>query len=145
MSLLRRIAAALSGALLLQLTLLASGTLCAMHAGDGMRGMMDAPAGRAAHAAVAPAAAATVAEATPAPSTDRGAPHDCDATGSQGDCGSPWSAGSCASMATCTATAAPSVLRIAEALQGHGAPSTIDPARIHSGPAAAPELPPPRA
>lgn len=134
----RRFAAALSGAFLLQLSLLGTGTLCAMEHGSpdpaspaahashaGMR-MGDAGAGTAAHDAGAP-------------------PARCDVAGSDDACGLPWAPGHCAAMTTCSATVAPAAQVAVQLASATIAVELPEPALIHSGPSTAPELPPPRA
>lgn len=128
----RRLAAALSGALLLQLSLLGSGTLCAMEHGSDAHGS--------GHAAMRMAG----------PTSEHGAPqgHDaprCDVAGSDDGCGLPWAPGHCAAMTTCSATAAPVSAVSIQLAAATPAADMPEPTLIHSGPAAAPELPPPRA
>ena len=101
-SFLRRVALAISSALLLQLVLLGSGTLCDMRGGathdevamSGMAGMPGMPA-------------------TPAASADEGdtAPvivASCNAD--EEGCPQPWAPGSCSTMTTCTISAVPVTL-----------------------------------
>lgn len=126
--LIRRIGAALSGILLLQLTLLGSGTLCAMPSGaaaaqthdmSGMAGMTQSQADS---------------QQTPP-------------TGSHPDdgCRLPWSPGQCATMTACTIAAMPAATVIV-ALDARPVISELPiPAEIGSRPATPPELPPPRA
>lgn len=124
----RRIGAALSSILLLQLTLLGSGTLCAMPSGaasaqmhdmGGMAGMTQSDAAR---------------PDAPPPSNH---PDD--------GCRLPWAPGQCATMTACTVAAMPAAT-IVVAL---GARPTICelpmPAHLGSRPLSPPELPPPRA
>ena len=140
--LLRRFSAALAALLLLQLSLLGSGTLRAphemfrtsaasAHAMPPMPGMVEHQSGGATRAQQG--------DGTPS------APAGCDAKGGSHDCGLPWSSGACATMTACaTATALPSVT---VAFDREGARNTElpDPALLRTGPATAPELPPPRA
>ena len=147
-SLLHRLTAVLSSALLLQLSLVASGTLCRMH-GDHSMASAESMAGMAtAHAMHATDGAAQV---TPGPmvlavtDASSGAPTGpCDMTGSS--CDTPWSSGGCASMTTCvtavsavagaTAIAPRATSRVVQVVASSDMPL---------GPAFAPELPPPRA
>lgn len=135
----RRIAAALSSALLLQLSLLGSGTMCPM------RGHGAAPA-HAAHQghhgmrhAIATAAPSVGASAG-VPGTPAGT---CDVGGS---CDMPWTPGGCVSMSACAiAIAVPTSALVAAA---SSSPTNIVAARAAAlplGPTYAPELPPPRA
>ena len=126
--LIRRIGAALSSLLLLQLTLLGSGTLCAMPGGaasmrmhdmGGMAGMTQPQVDR---------------EQTPPPSS-----HPTDG------CRLPWSPGQCATMTACTMAAMPAATVIV-ALDARPTIAELPmPANLGSRPATPPELPPPRA
>jgi hypothetical protein len=117
----RRFVAALSSALLLQFSLLGSGTLCAMRAVHGM----DAMAMTGSMDGIAPSAR--------------------DARGEPSPCETPWSAGSCVSMAGCTtAEAVPSVACV-DALPRVSVRRVAEPLRTPIGPSFAPEIPPPRA
>jgi len=141
---LRRLTAALSSVLLLQLSLLGSGTLCALQHSGGHGGTDHASAGMAAMAhgasGVGNAAAMEVA-ATEADTPVNG----CDTHALAGSCGGPWSAGTCSSMSSCassqTATVAPLIAWAARA----AAIGMPEPKTLHAAPAPAPELPPPRA
>ena len=118
--LIRRIGAALSSILLLQLTLLGSGTLCAMPSDMGaMPGMTHSVVDR---------------PETPPPSShqDHG-------------CSLPSSPAQCATMTACTIAAMPAATVIV-ALDARPVISDLPiPAEIGSRPATPPELPPPRA
>lgn len=124
--LIRRIGAALSSILLFQLTLLGSGTLCAMPSGaaamhdmGGMAGMTQPQVDR---------------EQTPPPSDH---PDD--------GCRLPWSPGQCATMTACTIAAMPAASVIV-ALNTRPVVAELPmPADLGSRPATPPELPPPRA
>lgn len=125
--LIRRFGAALSSILLLQLTLLGSGTLCAMptsvaartHDMAGMPGMTQSQVDR---------------EQTPPPNDH---PDD--------GCRLPWSPGQCATMTACSIAAMPAAPVIV-ALAACPVISDLPmPADLGSRPASAPELPPPRA
>ena len=125
---LRRVTAALSSALLLQLSLLGSGTLCGDHdatasaaatAGQSMQGM---------HEAVADT------------------PSACDAPPASDDgCRLPWAPGHCATMTGCAVAAIPPAVQTGEVSLAAAALDPAEPPAAHSGPTAAPELPPPRA
>ena len=118
--LIRRFGAALSSILLLQLTLLGSGTLCAMPSDMGaMPGMSQSQ--------VDP-------QQTPPASS-----HPDDA------CRLPSSPGQCATMTACTIAAMPAAT-VSVALDVRRVISDLPiPAEIGSRPATPPELPPPRA
>ncbi len=126
---LRRVTAALSSALLLQLSLLGSGTLC------GDRGPETG------------AAAATAAHAMQGMhEADTDAPAACDAApGADEGCRLPWAPGHCATMSGCAVAALPPVVQAATMSLPAATLDPSDPPAAHSGPAAAPELPPPRA
>jgi hypothetical protein len=139
--LLRRLSAALAALLLLQLSLLGSGTLRAPH------GMVSA---RAAHVHAMPP--------MPGMSEHQGgngalaqqdgsspAPAGCDTNGGAHDCGVPWSSGSCAAMSACATIAALPPAAVALDQERAGSTELPDPTLLRTGPAAAPELPPPRA
>ena len=124
LSRLRRLAAALAGALLLQLMLLGSGLPCAMHDGGVAAG---------AHAMTthhsAPASASAV----------------CDDANDDA-CRMPQAPGQCATMTTCAVSVtanAPVALGTAGGRTSVAVPPLV--ATLISGPPAAPELPPPRA
>ena len=137
----RRSLAALSGLFLLQLLLLGSGTLCAMHhaasrdnadAMHGMSGMSSGPATRASVSAM--------------PQAERPInPTDCGGMGEHGGCGLPWAPGQCSSMTACDVSATPAASIVASGTVPARAFELPSPALIHSGPIFAPELPPPRA
>lgn len=131
MSPIRRSFAALLALLLMQLMLLGSGTLCAMHHERGSSMASDA---RIAHDH---AGHSQLHESHPAPVANE--------TAEQPAPGGPWSPGHCASMAACDVGTAlvPSVetpapiLRVALVVRSSAA--------APAGPTFAPELPPPRA
>lgn len=122
---LRRCFALLSFLSLLQLTLLGSGTVCAMR-GDGTSHGQMSSAGMAAM-------------------SGHSAQARCDVSGTGDDCGAPWSGAQCAGMATC----APTVVKPAAVAMVTTAPHHVldlpEPASITSSAATSPELPPPRA
>jgi hypothetical protein len=143
-SLLRRLAVALVALLLLQLTLLGSGTLCALHetavgpsaSRHGMASMPDVT-GR--------DVASSMAAVQPDGGGSSTAPSGCDAEGGPHDCGLPWSSGSCAAMTTCATIAASPSMTVAATQRAAHVAELPEPAQLRTGPAAAPELPPPRA
>lgn len=130
MSRLHRFAAVLSGILLLQLTLLGSGTLCGMRAGDrAVGGQMVAMANG----------------AMPTHAQHDAPAKGCDAAPTSHDCTSPAAPGTCAGMVSCATVAAPQVQLVAIATPRLTTIALPEPANVVSGPALAPELPPPRA
>lgn len=144
MPLTRRLAAALFSILLLQLTLLGSGTLCGMH-GNG-KGQMRAHDMRAMNgAARVSAAPGSAAQRASVPDVQPVSPSPCDGPTGGADCGLPWAPGQCSSMTSCTVSAAPASAVIALSSASRALPDLADPATIGSRPLAAPELPPPRA
>jgi hypothetical protein len=144
MAVLRRLTAALSSVLLLQLSLLGSGTLCALqhpgghgekdHASTGMAAMM--------HAAPGPVVMAGMESLAGTSDTPAGG---CDGQAPAGACHGPWAAGTCTSMSSCassqSATVAPLLAWAGRTLDL----SLPEPSALHAAPAEAPELPPPRA
>lgn len=144
MFLVRRSFGALAGLFLLQLPLLGSGTLCALHrsgAGDdtgahamqGMQGMVAVSS-----AATVPTSASTVVEAG-----DPMSPADC--VGQRDGCRLPWAPGQCSSMTLCQMSANPAASGVASVTMRVVALDLPSAALIHSGPTFAPDLPPPRA
>ena len=124
MSLVRRSLGALAGLSLLQLTLLGSGTLCALrHGGANSDTGVHAMRGMAGMVAESPA--------------DCGSQHD--------GCGLPWAPGQCSSMTTCQMSANPAASGVASVTMRVVALDLPSAALIHSGPTFAPDLPPPRA
>lgn len=125
--------------LLLQLSLLGSGTLCALR-GDRAMGR-----GTGHHAMVAPAQvsrAAGMVSSMPQTTGNPGMPHGC---GMDGSCRAPWANGSCGAMGSCTvAVSAPSGTATSATTLSAAAelPELI---RTVSDLTIAPEAPPPRA
>jgi hypothetical protein len=128
MSLLRRSATVLSGLLLLQLALLGSGTLCAMH----RHATHVSPAPHSMHGATGDDAM-------------RMSPTDSNDKSQTEGCGLPWAPGQCASMTTCTVTVAQVASADVPIAVRAAAVALRAPEMVHSGPTFAPELPPPRA
>lgn len=125
--LIRRIGAALSSILLLQLTLLGSGTLCAMPSGAAAAQMHDMGG--------MPGMTQSQADEQQTPPSNH--PDD--------GCRLPSSPGQCATMTACTIAAMPAATVIV-ALDARVVTSDLPiPAEIGSRPATPPELPPPRA
>ena len=142
MSLVRRSFAALSGLFLLQLSLLGSGTLCALHHSAARN---DAGAHAMHDMTGMSSAAATRASVSAIPDADSPkAPGDCGGMGRRDGCGLPWAPGQCSSMTACDISATPAASIMASVTTGVMALELPTPSLIHSGPTFAPELPPPR-
>ena len=143
MSFVRRSFVALTGLFLLQLTLLGSGTLCAVYHSVGRNNAgVDAM-----HDMGAMTSAATTRAAVPAAPDSHSpmSPADCGGTSQHDGCGLPWAPGQCSSMTACDISATPAASIMTSA---SGVAMSIElptPALIHSGPTFAPDLPPPRA
>jgi len=136
MSFSRRLVAALTGALLLQLMLLGSGTVCAMH------GLIRADASpRAMSMAAMVHQTGRSSDESNAPTS----PVDCNGNGNNDGCPLPFAPGSCSSMTTCDVSAAPAPTLLASAYVPTIEPELPSATFLHSGPTFAPELPPPRA
>ncbi|HEX7981263.1 MAG TPA: hypothetical protein VF461_21820 [Gemmatimonadaceae bacterium] len=140
--LLRRFSAALAALLLLQLSLLGSGTLRAPHemfrtsaaSAHGMPpmpGMVEHQSGNGTR--------------TQQDDGSPSAPAGCDTKGGAHDCGVPWSSGSCAAMTACATVAALPPVAVAFDQERARTAELPDPTLLRTGPTAAPELPPPRA
>ena len=142
MPFLSRSFAALSALLLLQLTLLGSGTLCAKHRDAG---------GSHADARVANGmtmmSAANLASSSVVTSADKppASPEDCGGLGSHDGCGLPWAPGQCSSMTTCDVSLAVTASVISPVIGPIVTVALPSPVLARSGPTFAPELPPPRA
>lgn len=134
MSFLRRLTAAISSVLVLQLTLLGSGAPGAMHGAGAKQG-----------AAAQRATTGAVTSPQPAPAHTAGLPHDCDQPTDGTGCSHPGTVSQCATMPTCTTAAAPAAVLAATATAQRYAQDRAARASFHSRHAAAPELPPPRA
>lgn len=140
MRLLRRISAAFTTVLLLQLTLLGSGTLCTLQGGvasSGMAGMHEKHR--------AGLATSDVSSSLQLPLSDPAAPHPCDASQMGGGCGQPWAPGQCVGMTTCATVAVSAHAVVAQMTDAINALELPEPADIASSPAVAPDVPPPRA
>ncbi|HTJ23589.1 MAG TPA: hypothetical protein VL383_14395 [Gemmatimonadaceae bacterium] len=136
MSAIRRFAAALSGALLLQLSLLASGTLCHVHGSHPAAAMAHSGM----HGQHGPATRAVGDAAAQMPAGG------CDMSGSSAPCEAPWAPGGCGSMSTCVSvTSAISTWTGHLAQRATQSVEVVSSAAMPLGPAFAPELPPPRA
>ena len=143
MSLIRRLTATLSSALLLQLTLLGTGTSRTMHTGATMDATAQAHAmsGMAEHVTVDKHESGWAVGRSDSSGPSHGLGGSSDGEG----CCVLLSPGQCTSTTTCSLTAAPSTRaewRVATSLR---APELPEPDLLQSGPRAAPELPPPRA
>jgi hypothetical protein len=146
MRVLHRLTAAFTTVLLLQLTLSGSGTLCTVQGGvtpAGMAGMARMAGTHETHRANP--AAGSASSRSQSPSSDPAAPQSCDGARVGGGCGQPWAPGQCIGMTTCAALAAPTNAVVVRVTLFASAPALPEPAGIVSGPAVAPELPPPRA
>ena len=142
MSFVHRSFAALSGLFLLQLSLLGTGTLCALHPSEarndaGLHAMHEMAGMRSAVMTLTSVAAISDADAPMSPA-------DCGGMGNQDGCGVPWAPGQCLSMTACAMSATPAA-RSVESLTIRDVLELPSPALLHSGPTFAPELPPPRA
>jgi len=142
MSFVHRSFAALSGVFLLQLSLLGTGTLCALHPSEarndaGLHAMHEMAGMRSAVMTLTSVAAISDADAPMSPA-------DCGGMGNQDGCGVPWAPGQCLSMTACAMSATPAA-RSVESLTIRDVLELPSPALLHSGPTFAPELPPPRA
>lgn len=150
---LRRLAALLSGAFLVQLSLPAGASPCRMHGGRATAGparMTHAHAARDAQAMRDPpqhvergAAVATLSRADA--STPGANATSCDCGTTRNPCGNPATSGACTTMGGCTAATAPLpgaptlLATIDDAVRQLALPDVMPP-----GPAYAPESPPPR-
>lgn len=149
LSFLHRLTALLSSALLLQLSLLASGTLCRMHGEHDMGSMRTTSARAAEHDTDSSRGTpgplpATMVAVSDASSGMPGGP--CDMTGPSKSCDAPWAPGSCSSMATCvTAVSATPTSTAMPDMSPTTFVHAVASAELPLGPAFAPELPPPRA
>ena len=142
MPFLRRSSAALFALLLLQLTLLGSGTLCARHHGAGGN-HVDARVAN----GMTMMSAANLASSSVVTSADNApvSPEDCGGLGSHDGCGLPWAPGQCSSMTTCDVSLAVPASVISPTIGPIGTGALLPPVLAQSGPTFAPELPPPRA
>ena len=144
MQLVRRLSAALSSVLLLQLSLLSSGTLCALQHPSGHAAMQ---AGSLLMPGMTPAAAgiAAVSVVIEQPTTSAENPADgCGGHGAGDSCGGPWATGSCMSMSACAWSQSAAVPALT-AENGETSVNHSEPRTLRAGPVVAPELPPPRA
>ena len=137
---LHRLTAVLSSALLLQLSLLASGTLCRMHVDQASAGHRMAAAQHSSQQG-AHAPMMTMDDDSPAMPMN-----GCGNAGSSKSCDAPWAPSGCASMSSCiTVTSALNAATVSL----NAAPTHVKQfaasVQMPSGPAFAPELPPPRA
>jgi hypothetical protein len=147
LTLLHRIVSVLSSALLLQLSLLSTGTLCRMHGDQAMSVGMSAPTGRTSHPSHAGMHAAHASNVATMSEASPGMPSGpCDANGMSKSCDSPWAPTGCVSTTTCvTAVSALASSSWSGSEQGSGAVQVVSSADMPLGPTFAPELPPPRA
>jgi hypothetical protein len=133
----------LAALLLLQLTLLGSGTLRAFReiadTSSASPHTMPSMPGMAEHQRATGALAQQDEGRSPS------VPTGCDAEGGPHGCGLPWSSGSCAVMTACVNGAALPSIAAANDERTMSAGELPDPALLLAGAIAAPELPPPRA
>ena len=147
---LHRATALVSGLLLLQLSTLASGTLCRMD-GDGPTRVAAAAgahlSGGPTRAHVGSAHAADASNVTAMSDASGGMPAGaCDMAGTSHSCDAPWSSGTCNSSSGCLTTTAAVALADGSVSQPKaGIARIVASAMMPAGPAFAPELPPPRA
>ena len=142
-SLSRRFLAALSSALLLQLTLLGGGTLCGMHGAHemGTAAMMGSM-----HDGMQQPANASMSAASHTPTVTSTLADDCDTCDATSGCGNPWSPGSCTSMTCCTTAVAARAPSFTDVLSSAAHVRNIpEPLSAPIAPSFAPEIPPPRA
>ena len=136
----RRLTASFCTLLLLQLTLLGSGTLCAMRGGVAANGTHDM-------SAMGGMATSGSRAATSGAGVRAGDPSDVPPTSGNSDdgCRMPWAPGQCTSMTACTVAALPSATLVASLDARPEVPDLPMPGDLGSRPATPPELPPPRA
>lgn len=142
-SLSSRFLAALSSALLLQLTLLGGGTLCGMHGAHvmGTAVMMESM-----HDGMQPAAMnAPMSAASLTPTVASAPVDDCDRCDATSGCGNPWSSGSCTSMTCCTVAVSSRAPVFPDVISSAHVRNVPEPLSAPRGPSFAPETPPPRA
>lgn len=143
----RQSVAALSTVLLLQLSLVGSGTLCALRHGGALGGAEPSMEGM---TGMTHETAATVAGHSPMVTEQAGpasqdAESGCPSRGESEPCHGPWAPGTCASMNSCAwSQGVPFEPTFASADNDPGAAGP-EPPMLHTGPAFAPEIPPPRA
>lgn len=142
MRFLRRSFAALFALLLLQLTLLGSGTLCAKHHGVGGSHVDARVANGMTTMSAADLASSSVVMSAGNPPVS---PEDCGGLGSHDGCGLPWAPGQCSSMTACDVSLAVPASDVAPIIGPIGTVALLSSMLMASGPTFAPELPPPRA
>jgi hypothetical protein len=144
MRLVRRLSAALSSVLLLQLSLLGSGSLCALQHPSGHVAMDGAAPGMRAmvHGA---ADGATVSTVMAQPSDTPDPAGGCGGNGPASSCDGPWATGPCSSMASCAWSQSAGVSSALTSARAEADVNHSQPRTLPAGPVVAPELPPPRA
>lgn len=143
MRLVHRFSAALSSALLLQLSLLSSGTLCALQHATGHAAMH---AGSMLMPGASPAAAGIATVSVVSAQPTNAAQNPADGCGGHGpdSCGGPWATGPCTSMSACAWSQSATVPPTLGTPSGETNVNHAEPRTLRAGPAVAPELPPPR-
>ena len=139
---LKRITAAMAGILLLQLSLLGSGTLCTLRGGHPVGESMS---GHAMAASATTNTAAIMAWTSSQEAADVGLTNGTDYHGPDDSCCAPWANRACGAMSSCTlAVSAPSAIATSAATLSSAAdlPALI---QTLSDLKIAPEAPPPRA
>lgn len=145
MRLVRRLSAALSSVLLLQLSLLGSGTLCGLQHPSG-HGAMDAMSPGMLAMMHGDAGSATVSTVMEQPTNAAENPADgCGGHGPRDSCGGPWATGSCTSMSACGWSQSATVPPLPTSANRETSVGHAEPRTLAAGPVVAPELPPPRA
>lgn len=138
---LSRLSAALSGVLLLQLSLLGSGTLCALQHAAGRSDSSAEMSGMAmGRGATAVHQAAVIAPTDASKSSDRG----CGGRDAADSCGGPWAPGSCTTMSSCAWSQSTTVMPGLSTANAESGGTLPEPKLLQAGPVIAPELPPPR-
>ena len=142
----RRSVAALSTVLLLQLSLLGSGTLCALRhaaAPSNPERLMEAMKGMS-HETVTPVGKHVSSVMNQAEPGSQDAGSGCPSSDHE-PCRGPWAPGTCASMGACAWSQIVSFEPTRGSVRNSSAATRIEPLMLHAGPAFAPEIPPPRA
>jgi len=142
MRLVRRLSAALSGVLLLQLSLLGSGTLCALQGPSAPAAAPPAMTGMT-HGAGGNVTASTVMEQSADALEDPA--NGCGGPGRAHSCDGPWATGRCTSMSSCASSQPATVTSVFAWVRGDISIDLPEPRSLLAGPVVAPELPPPRA
>ena len=145
MQFLRRLSVALSGVLLLQLSLLGSGTLCALQHAAGSANMTGPPAPMAGMMMGTDTRGVHESVIIGPPDASKSPDGGCGDHQSTDSCGGPWAPGPCTTMSSCTWSQSSSVVPALAAASAETDSNLPEPRVLQTGPAIAPELPPPRA